>query len=571
MTAHPTKADALSIAQSAKLKPISEVAAMMGLNSDEIELYGSSKAKIKLGVLDRLATQSDAKYVVVTAITPTPLGEGKTTTSIGLAQGMHHIGRNAIVALRQPSLGPVFGIKGGGSGGGRSQVVPMEEINLHLTGDIHAVTTAHDLLSAFMDAHIFHGNELGIDTTRIELRHVIDMLDRSLRHIMQGLGDPESNGQPRESGFDISVASEVMAILALCKSLRDLRERLGKIIVAYNHQGEPVTSEQLRAAGAMTVLLREAIKPNLMQTLEGTPALVHCGPFANIAHGNSSILADYIGIKSTEFLITEAGFGADMGFEKFCDIKCRVSGLKPDAAVIVATVRALKMHSGRYKVVAGKPLDPGLTREDLGSLEEGIPNLIAHIEIVRRMGLPAVVAINAFPTDTEAEWRLIERAALEAGAVSAVPATHFANGGAGAADLAHAVVTATSTPANFEFLYPLDKSLKEKIDTIATQCYGASGVEYTQVAEAKIESYTEMGYGNLPICMAKSHLSLSHDPKLKGRPTGFTLPVRDVRLSAGAGFVYPLCGNMLTMPGLPSDPAGAHMDIDENGQVVGLY
>jgi formate--tetrahydrofolate ligase len=571
MTANPTRADALSMAQSAKLKPIAEVAAMMGLEPDEIELYGSTKAKIKLEVLDRLNAQADAKYVVVTAITPTPLGEGKTTTSIGLAQGMHHIGKNAIVALRQPSLGPVFGIKGGGSGGGRSQVVPMEDMNLHLTGDLHAVTSAHNLMSAFTDAHIFHGNDLGIDPARIELRHVIDMLDRSLRHITQGLGDPASNGEPRESGFDITVASEVMAILALCKSLRDLRERLGKIIVAYNNQGEPVTSQQLSTAGAMTVLLKEAIKPNLMQTLEGTPALVHCGPFANIAHGNSSILADYIGIKSTEFLITEAGFGADMGFEKFCDIKCRVSGLKPDAAVIVATVRALKMHSGRYKVVAGKPLDPGLMREDLGSLEEGIPNLLAHIEIVRRMGLPAVVAINAFPTDTEAEWRFIERAALEAGAVAAVPATHFADGGAGATDLAKAVVKATSSPASFDFLYPLDASLKEKIHTIATECYGARDVEYAPEAEAKIASYTQMGYGNLPICMAKSHLSLSHDPKLKGRPTGFTLPVRDVRLSAGAGFVYPLCGNMLTMPGLPSDPAGAHMDIDENGQVVGLY
>ena len=571
MTAHPTRADALSMAQSARLKPIDDVASAMGLRSDEIELFGSTKAKINLEVLDRLADRPSAKYVVVTAITPTPLGEGKTTTSIGLAQGMHHIGKNGVVALRQPSLGPVFGIKGGGSGGGRSQVVPMEDMNLHLTGDLHAVTSAHNLLSAFIDAHIFHGNDLGIDPAAIEFRHVIDMLDRSLRHITQGQGDPAANGEPRESGFDITVASEVMAILALCKSLRDLRERLGKIIIGGNAQGEPVTSEQLKAAGAMTVLLREAIKPNLMQTLEGTPALVHCGPFANIAHGNSSILADYIGIKTSEFLITEAGFGADMGFEKFCDIKCRVSGLKPDVAVIVATVRALKMHSGRYKVVAGKPLDPGLTREDLRSLEEGLPNLLAHIDIVRRMGLPAVVAINAFPTDTESEWQLIQQAALAAGAVAAVPATHFADGGAGAKDLAQAVVQATSRPASFQFLYRLEATLKEKIHCIATKCYGAKDVEYTPEAEGKIESYTQMGYGNLPICMAKTHLSLSHDPKLKGRPEGFTLPVRDVRLSAGAGFVYPLCGNMLTMPGLPSDPAGAHMDIDENGQVVGLY
>ncbi len=571
MTLSKTQADALSIAHAAKLRPIGDVAAQMGLGPDDLEPYGSTKAKIKLETIDRLQDRPNSKYIVVTAITPTPLGEGKTTTSIGLAQAMYHIGKRATVALRQPSLGPVFGIKGGGSGGGLSQVVPMEEMNLHLTGDIHAVAAAHNLLSAFMDGHIFHGNELGIDPERIELRHVMDMLDRSLRQIMQGLGDPAVNGQPRESGFDIAVASEVMAILALCKSLKDLRQRLGNIIVGQDFQGRPVTSEQLHAAGAMTVLLREAIKPNLMQTIEGTPALVHCGPFANIAHGNSSILADYIGIKTTEYLITEAGFGADMGFEKFCDIKCRTSGLKPDAAVIVATVRALKMHSGRYRVVAGKPLDPGLVREDLGSLEQGLPNLIAAIEIVRRMGLPAVVAINAFPTDTEAEWALIERAALEAGAAAAVPARHFSEGGAGATDLASAVVEATSKPANFNFLYPLDISLREKIETIAIQCYGADGVEYTYDAESKLRNYTDLGYGDLPICMAKTHLSLSHDPKLKGRPKGFTLPVRDVRLSAGAGFVYPICGSMLTMPGLPSDPAGAHMDIDENGQVVGLY
>jgi formate--tetrahydrofolate ligase len=571
MTATPFHSEALSIAQAATLKPITEVAAMMGLQPDELEPYGSTKAKIKLEVLDRLKESPNAKYVVVTAITPTPLGEGKTTTSIGLAQGMYRLGKRSIVALRQPSLGPVFGIKGGGSGGGRSQVIPMEEINLHLTGDIHAVAAAHNLLSSFLDGHIFHGNDLGIDPARIELRHVMDILDRSLRQITQGMGDPAANGQPRESGFDIAVASEVMAILALCKSLRDLRERLGKIIVAQDMSGKPVTSEQIKAAGAMAVLLRDAIKPNLMQTLEGTPALVHCGPFANIAHGNSSVLADYIGIKSTEFLITEAGFGSDMGFEKFCDIKCRTSGLRPDAAVIVATVRALKMHSGRYRVVAGKPLDPGLIREDLDSLAEGMPNLLAHIEIVRNMGLPAVVAINAFPTDTEAEWALIERAAIEAGAVAAVPATHFANGGEGAADLARAVVKATSEPANFDFLYPLDQPITEKIHAIATRCYGASGVEYTPEAEGKIATYTQMGYGGLPICMAKTHLSLSHDAKLKGRPVGFTLPVRDVRLSAGAGFIYPLCGSMLTMPGLPSDPAGAHMDIDEQGRVVGLY
>ncbi|MEA2575577.1 MAG: formate--tetrahydrofolate ligase [Chloroflexia bacterium] len=570
MTATQPQRNELEIAHAAKLKPIAEIASMMGLGPDDIEPYGSTKAKIKLEVIERNRDKPNAKYIVVTAITPTPLGEGKTTTSIGLAQGMYRIGKHSIVALRQPSLGPVFGIKGGGSGGGYSQVVPMEEMNLHLTGDIHAVAAAHNLLSAFLDASIFHGNPFNIDQERIELRHVMDMLDRSLRDITQGLGG-KNNGVPRQSGFDIAVASEAMAILALCKDIFDLRARLGKITVAQDVEGKPVTAEQLRAAGAMTVLLKDAIKPNLMQTLEGTPALVHCGPFANIAHGNSSILADYIGIKSTDYLITEAGFGADMGFEKFCDIKCRASGLKPDVAVIVATVRALKSHSGRFKIVAGKPLDPGLTSENLTALAEGMENLVAQIENVRRMGIPAVVAINAFPTDTAAEWAAIERAATKAGAVAAVPTTHYANGGAGAADLAHAVVEAAEQPSDFRFLYPLELGIKKKIETIATQVYGADGVEYSEAADARIETITHMGYANLPICMAKTHLSLSHDPKLKGRPRGFTLPIRDVRLSSGAGFVYPLCGEMMTMPGLPSDPAGAYVDIDDQGQVVGLH
>jgi formate--tetrahydrofolate ligase len=474
------------------------------------------------------------------------------------------------VALRQPSLGPVFGIKGGGSGGGHSQVVPMEDMNLHLTGDIHAVGAAHNLASAFLDASMFHHNPLNIDVNRIWLRHVVDILDRSVRDIIQGLGG-SNNGVPRESGFDITVASEVMAILALCNSVQDLRERLGRMVVAQNTEGHPVTAEELKVAGAMTVLLLEAIKPNLLQTMEGTPALVHCGPFANIAHGNSSILADYVGIKCGDFLITEAGFGADMGFEKFCNIKCRASGLKPDAAVVVATIRALKMHSGRFKVVAGKPLDPGITQENMSALGEGCTNLTAQVENVRRMGLPAVVAINAFPTDTEAEWDYVARVAKEAGAVAAVPTTHYAEGGDGAVDLAKAVVQATEEPANFRFLYPVEASIKEKIATIATEFYGAAGVEYGDDAETAIKTFTRMGFDKLPVCMAKTHLSLSHDPKLKGRPTGFTLPVRDVRLSAGAGFVYPLCGTMLTMPGLPSDPAGAHIDIDENGEVVGLH
>jgi formate--tetrahydrofolate ligase len=560
----------LAIAQAATLKPITEIAEMMGLSSGDIEPYGTRKAKINLNVIEKLRDRPNAKYIVVTAITPTPLGEGKTTTSIGLAQGMNRIGKKAIVALRQPSLGPVFGIKGGGSGGGRSQVIPMEDMNLHLTGDIHAVSAAHNLLSAFLDGSVFHSNPLNIDINRIELRHVVDILDRSIRDIVKGLGG-RNNGVPRESGFDISVASEVMAILALSKSIFDLRERLGKIIAAYTKSNTPVTAEDLKAAGAMTVLLYEAIKPNLMQTLENTPALVHCGPFANIAHGNSSILADYIGIKGGEYLITEAGFGADMGFEKFCDIKCRVSGLKPDAAVVVATVRALKAHSGRFKIVAGKPLDPGLTQENLSALEEGAVNLEAQIENVRRMGIPVVVAINAFPTDTEREWAFIERAARDAGAVAAVPSTHFVDGGAGATGLAEAVIEAANRPSDFRFLYPLETSIKEKIETLAREFYGAADVDYSEEADDKIKQYTKMGYGNLPICMAKTHLSLSHDPKLKGRPTGYTFPIRDVRLSAGAGFIYPLAGTMLTMPGLPSDPSGAHMDIDEKGNIVGLH
>lgn len=560
----------LELAHAVKLKPVEQIAEMMGLKRDDIEPYGAYKAKISLDVIERRKNDPDAKYIVVTAITPTPLGEGKTTTSIGLAQGMHRIGKRAVVALRQPSLGPVFGIKGGGSGGGRSQVVPMEDMNLHLTGDIHAVGAAHNLLSAFLDGSMFHGNPLHIDVNRIMLRHVVDILDRSLRDIIQGLGGA-NNGFPRQSGFDITVASEVMAILALSKDIFDLRHRLARMVVAQNTEGQPVTAEQLHAAGAMTVLLKEAIKPNLMQTMEGTPALVHCGPFANIAHGNSSVVADYVGIKNTDFLITEAGFGADMGFEKFCDIKCRVSGLRPDAAVVVATVRALKAHSGRFKIVAGKPLDPGLTSENLGALEEGLVNLVAHIENVKRIGLPAVVAINAFPTDTVAEWKLIERVALDAGAAAAVPTTHYVDGGAGAQQLAAAVVESVQVPSEFRYLYPLESTIKEKIETIATKFYGAKGVDYSDEADANIKTYTRMGFGELPVCMAKTHLSLSHDTKLKGRPTGFTLPVREVRLSAGAGFIYPLCGTMLTMPGLPHDPAGAHIDIDDKGEVVGLH
>ena len=560
----------LEIAQAAKMKPIVEIADSLGIEDEELELYGKYKAKVSLDVLERLKDKPDGKYIDVTAITPTPLGEGKTVTTIGLSQALNRIGKKTVTCIRQPSLGPVFGIKGGAAGGGYSQVIPMEDFNLHLTGDTHAVSLAHNLLAAFIDSHIGHGNELGIDPFSITWPRVVDVSDRALRRIVVGLGGKE-NGSPRETGFDIAVASEVMAILALTTDLFDLRKRLGRIVIGMNKKGEPVTAEDLQCAGSMTVLLRDAIKPNLLQTLEHGPCFVHAGPFANIAHGNNSIIADRIALKLGEYVVTESGFGADCGFEKFANIKCRYSGLKPDAVVIVATVRALKMHGGVGRVVAGKPLDEALTRENIPAVEKGCENLAKMIESVRHFGLPAVVALNRFTTDTDSEIEAVRQKALEAGAEDAVPSTVWADGGAGGEDLARAVVKAAEKPTQFDFLYPLDASIKEKIETIATKIYGADGVDYLPLAEQKIRLYTKLGYDKLPICMAKTHLSLSHDPNLKGRPRGFRVPILDIRASVGAGFLYPLLGEMRTMPGLPSIPAGTKVDIDETGRVVGLF
>jgi len=560
----------LDIAQAAVMKPITEIASELGLNEDEIELYGKYKAKISLDVLKRLQDKPNGKYIDVTAITPTPLGEGKTTTTVGLAQGLARLGKKSIAAIRQPSLGPVFGIKGGAAGGGYSQVVPMEDFNLHFTGDNHAVTMAHNLCAAFIDNSILHGNKLNIDPNSVLWPRVVDVSDRALRQITIGLGG-RANGYPRETGFDITVASEVMAILALATSLHDMRERLGRVVVAFTYDGEPVTAEDLKVAGAMAVLLKDAINPNLIQTLENSAVLVHAGPFANIAHGNSSVVADQVGLKLGDYVVTESGFGADMGFEKFANIKCRYSGQYPDAVVIVATVRALKSHSGKYTIVAGKPLDPGLLAEDLDGLAAGMVNLEKHIENVNKFGVPAVVCVNAFATDTPAEIDMIRERAIAAGASDAVVSTHWADGGEGAEDLAKAVITAADQPSEFKLLYPDTASIKEKIETIVTEIYGGDGVDYSPLAEKKIQQYTDLGMSDLAICMAKTHLSISHDPTLKGRPTGFRVPIRDVKAAVGAGFLYPLCGDMRTMPGLPSVPGGTRIDIDEDGKTVGLF
>lgn len=558
----------LEIAQKAALRPIADVARDLGIRGDEIELYGNHKAKVGLKILDRLAGAPRGKYVVVTAITPTPLGEGKTVTTIGLSQALGYIGKKVCTCLRQPSLGPVFGIKGGAAGGGYSQVVPMEDFNLHLTGDIHAVGLANNLAAAFVDNHLYHGNPLGIDPYAPSLRRVVDISDSwALGDIITGLG----SGVVRRTGFDITVASEVMAILALTSGLQDMRQRFGRMVVASRRDGSPVTCEDLKVAGSMAVLMRDAIKPNLMQTLEHTPCFVHAGPFANIAHGNSSILADQIATRLGEYVVTESGFGADMGLEKFVNIKCRASGLVPDAAVLVASIRALKMHSGRFKVVAGKPLDPSLMREDTQAVADGCPNLEKHIENVRLHGLPCVVAVNHFTTDTPAEFEVVAARAKAAGALAVVSSRVWGEGGKGGAALAEAVVAACNAPRNLKFLYELDWPIKKKIETIATAMYGAAGVAYEKPAEEAIARFTRLGYDKLPICMAKTQLSLSHDPALKGRPTGFTLPIRDVRASVGAGFLYPLCGQMRTMPGLPTSPAGERMDIGPDGEVVGLF
>ncbi len=560
----------LEIAQRAQPRPIAEIAAALGIEADELELYGEHKAKVALSVMKRLAGRPSGKYIDVTGITPMPLGEGKTTTTIGLSMALHRVGCRAIATIRQPSLGPVFGIKGGGAGGGHAQVVPMEDVNLHLTGDVHAVSLAHNLLAAMIDNSITHGNRLHLDPLTITWPRVVDMSDRALRKIVIGLGGRD-NGYARESGFEISSASEVMAILGLTTSLKDLRQRLGRIVIGLTQDGQAVTAEDLRTAGAMAVLLRDAIKPTLLQTTENTPVFVHTGPFANIAHGNSSILADLIGLKVADCVVTESGFGADMGMEKFMNIKCRYSGLTPDAVVMVCTVRALKMHSGRYRVVAGKPLDPGLTREDRKAVEDGCGNLAKQIENARLFGVPVVVAINVFPADTEAEIELVRQHSLAAGAEGAFVSEVWAKGGAGAEDLARAVLKAAEGPKQFRFLYELDRPIKDKIETIATRMYGADGVDYVPAAEQQIKKYTDLGYANLPICMAKTHLSLSHDPALRGRPSGFRVPIREVRASMGAGFLCPLLGEMRTMPGLPSEPNTWKIDLDDDGNVVGLF
>jgi formate--tetrahydrofolate ligase len=558
----------LAIAKGATLRPLVDVAAAMGIGPHLVTPYGREVAKIELAAIDELADRPRAKYVVVSAITPTPLGEGKTTTTVGLGQAMRHIGRSATVAIRQPSMGPTFGIKGGAAGGGYSQVVPMETLNLHLTGDFHAVTEAHNMLSAILDNHLFQGNALGIDQHNITWRRVLDVNDRVLRNIVVGLGS-KGDGVPRQTGFDITAASEVMAIFALARSVPELRERLGRIVVAYTGAGKPVTAEDIGGAGAMAVIMRDALRPNLLQTLENTPVLVHAGPFGNIAHGNSSVVADLIGIHAGDFLITEAGFGADMGAERFFNIKCRASGLRPDAAVVVATVRALKAHSGRFRIVAGKPLPDELFAENPDDVHAGAANLRKQIENIRLHGVSPVVAINAFPGDHPSEHAAIAEIAAEVGARSAV-CTHFADGGRGAAELAGAVAEAAEEPSHFRFLYPDEAPLREKIETIARKVYGADGVDYDLVAARQLDSYERNGFGNLPVCIAKTHLSISSDASLKGAPTGWRLPVREVRASVGAGFIYPICGDMRTMPGLGANPAAHRIDLDANGDIVNL-
>jgi formyltetrahydrofolate synthetase len=574
----------IDIAQDAKVRPISEVAAKYGIGEDYLEHYGGDKAKVRLEFLrDKEGLSRRAKYIDVTAITPTPLGEGKTTTTVGLAQGLGVIGKKAVAAIRQPSMGPTFGIKGGAAGGGYSQIVPMADFNLHLTGDIHSVEAAHNLCAAGLDARMYHESrwsdsyfeklglhKLNIDPYEVWWRRAMDMNDRTLRKVITGVGGLE-NGPLRETGFDITVSSEVMAILALSSSLKDLRARIGRIVVGLDKAGKAITAEDLGVAGAMTILLKDAIKPNILQTLEEQLAFVHTGPFANIAHGNSSILADLMGAKIADFVVTESGFGADMGMEKFVDIKCRASGLMPDAAVLVATVRALKMHGGGPKVTPGKPLATAYTQEDRELVKKGLANLQAHLALIKKFGLPAVVAINAFPTDTQAEWDLIREAAVAAGAADAIVTTNWAEGGAGAAELAKAVEKASAGPSKAAPIYGLDLSIKEKIELLASEVYGAGSVTYTPLAEDKIETFSKLGYGGLPICMAKTQYSLSHDPLMKGAPKGYVFPITDVRLAAGAGFVYPLSGDINTMPGLPSKPGYLGMDIDtETGRIKGL-
>ncbi len=560
---------AIEIARRATLRPIGDVAADMGIDSRLLEPYGASIAKIALDAVGALADRPRARYIVVTAVTPTPLGEGKTTTTVGLGQALACIGKRATIAIRQASMGPTFGIKGGAAGGGYSQVVPFENLNLHLTGDLHAVTAANNLLAAMVDNHLYGGNALGLDPYGITWKRVLDVNDRSLRSIVSGLGSKQ-DGVPRQTGFDITAASEVMAVLALARSLRDLRERMGRIVVGYTESGEPVTAEQLKAAGAMTVIMRDAIKPNLLQTLENTPVLVHAGPFGNIAHGNSSVVADLIGIHTGEYLVTEAGFGSDMGAERFFNIKCRTSGLVPDAAVVVTTVRAMKLHSGRHRVVAGRPLPPAMLEENPEEVQLGAANLLAHLAIVRRHGVTPVVAINAMEGDFSSEHTAIREIATSADVRAAV-CTHFENGGKGAVELAEAVVEAAAEPGEFRMLYPDRATLREKVETIATEIYGADGVDYQPAAARHLDNYERAGFGTLPVCIAKTHLSLSSDPTLLGAPRGWRLPVREARANVGAGFVYLVSGDMRTMPGLSRSPAAERIDIDDDGNVVGLY
>jgi len=558
----------LQIARGASLKPLNEIGHEMGLGDHLLEPYGVGVAKIKLEAIEELKDRPKAKYVVVTAVTPTPLGEGKTTTTVGLGQAFRHIGKKATIAIRQPSMGPTFGIKGGAAGGGYSQVVPMELLNLHLTGDSHAVTAAHNLLSAMLDNSLYQGNPTGLSQHDVTWRRVLDVNDRALRNIVVGLGS-KLDGVPRETGFDITAASEVMAVLALSTSLQDLRVRLGRIVVGYTPTGEPVTADALKAAGAMAVIMREALKPNLMQTLENTPVLVHAGPFGNIAHGNSSVVADLIGISGGDFLVTEAGFGADIGAEKFFNIKCRASGLTPDAAVVVTTIRAMKAHSGRHKIVAGRALPPDLHKENPDEVHMGAANLRKQIENVRLHGVTPVVAINAFPDDFPSEHAAVRQIAAELGVRAAV-CTHFVDGGKGATDLAEAVAEAANEQSNFAYLYADEDSLREKISALATKVYGADGVDYAPSAAKQIDNYEKNGFGTLPICVAKTHLSISSDPTMLGAPTGWRLPVREVRANVGAGFIYPICGDMRTMPGLGTSAAAERIDIDADGEIVGL-
>ena len=558
-----------SLALPAAARPIGDVAAEAGIGPELLEPYGQGVAKIRLAALDALPQNRRARYVVVSAITPTPLGEGKTVTTIGLGDGLRRIGQRAVISLRQGSMGPTFGVKGGAAGGGRSTLIPFDRVALHLTGDMHAVTAAHNLLSAMVDNHLFQGNALNLDPATISWRRVLDVNDRALRNVVIGLGAAQ-DGVPRQSGFDITAASEVMAVLALSTSLRDLRCRLGRIVVGHSRDGKTVSADDLHAAGAMTVLLLEAIKPNLVQTLESTPTIVHAGPFGNIAHGNSSVIGDLIGSRAADYLVTEAGFGADMGAERFFDIKCRVSGLRPDAAVVVATVRALKAHSGKHRIVAGRALPAQLFAENPGEVEVGGANLRKQIENCRLFGVPVVVAINAHPEDHPSEHAAIRRIADAMGVRCAVH-TSYADGGEGAVELAGAVAAACEETSDFQMLYTDGASLEEKVAAVATRVYGADGVAYDSAAVQQLRQCERDGFGGFPVCIAKTQLSLSSDPKLKGAPTGWTLPIREVRAAAGAGFVYLRSGEMRTMPGLPSAPVAERVDIDESGNIVGLF